>query len=208
MSEKEKKVPEKAEIAPAKKGPVKVDRAIRPRKPTPSTSVLATFDDLLDNFRQSFRESFWTPWDWAIAPYQPYEVEFPVRATYADLVDEGTKFLVRAEAPGIPRDKIDVTVTKDGIEISGETGAEMKEKGKSYVVRERTYSSLYKNLAFPEEVIPEKAECSLKNGILEVSIPKKTPVPIECRLAAPAPVATTSGTTIGANMTPRLPPTV
>ncbi len=157
------------------KVPAKTERAIKPRKATSSTNVLATFDNLLDDFRRNFRESVWSPWEWAIEPYQPYEVEFPVRATYADLIDEGNKFLVRAEAPGIPRDKIDVTVTKDSIEISGETSAEEKEREKHYVVRERSYSSIYKNIAFPEEVIPEKAECSLKYGILEVSIPKKTP---------------------------------
>jgi HSP20 family protein len=81
---------------------------------------------------------------------------------------------VCAEILGIPRDKIDVTVTKDAIEISAETGAE---KEKNFIVRQRSYSSIYKNLAFPEEVIPEKAECTLKDGLLEVSIPKKTPTP-------------------------------
>ena len=165
MSEKEKKVP------------VKAEEVIKPKRRAPSTSVLATFDNLLDDFRRNFRESFWTPWDWAIEPYQPYEVEFPVRAAYADLVDEGNKFLVRAEVPGIPKDKIDVTVTKDRIEISGETGAEKEEKEKNFVVRERSYSSIYKNIAFPEEVIPDKAECKIKDGILEVTIPKKAPTP-------------------------------
>lgn len=178
MSEKEKKAPEKGELIPAKTVPVKAEKSIRPRRRTPSTSVLATFDDLLDDFRRSFRESVWTPWEWAIEPYQPYEVEFPVRPAYSDLIDEGNKFLVRAEVPGIPKDKIDVAVTKDGIEISGETGAEKEEKEKSYVVRERSYSSIFKNMAFPEEVIPEKAECSLKDGVLEVSVPKKMPTPL------------------------------
>lgn len=173
MSEKEKKAPAKTEIVPAKKVPVKAERAIKPRRPT-NTNVLATFDNLLDDFRRNFRENVWNPWEWAI---EPYDVEFPVRAAYADLVDEGKKFLVRAEVPGIPKDKLDVTVTKDGIEISGEAGGEKEEKDKSYVVRERSYSSIFKNIAFPEEVIPEKAECTLKDGLLEVSIPKKTPTP-------------------------------
>ncbi len=151
-------------------------RAIQPRRHEPS-QVLANFDGMLNDFRKRFRESLWTPWEWAIEPYRLYEVEFPVRAAYADLVDEGTKFLVRAEAPGISRDKINVTVSKDGVEISGETSEEKEEKEKSYVVRERNYSSIYKNIAFTEEVIPEKAECSLKDGILEVSVPKKTSTP-------------------------------
>ena len=164
MSEKEKKVP------------VKAEGVIKPKRHAPSTSVLATFDNLLDDFRRNFRESVWTPWEWTIEPYFPYEVEFPVRAAYADLVDEENKFLVRAEVPGIPRDKINVEVSKDGIEISGEAGTEKEEKEKDYVVKERNYSSIYKSLEFPEEVVPEKTECTVKDGILEVSIPKKTPM--------------------------------
>ena len=164
----EKKVPEKVE-----KPIVKAERAIRPRRHVPTSHVLATFDDMLEDFRKRFQESIWTPWEWTITPY----AELPVRETYSDLVDEGNKYVVRAEVPGIPKDKIDVTVTKDGIEISGETGAEKEEKEKKFVVRERSYSSIYKSLSFPEEVVADKASCTIKDGILEVSIPKKTPTP-------------------------------
>jgi len=158
-----------------KKVPVKAERGIRHRSHVPTSHVLATFDDMLEDFRRGFRESIWAPAEWtAIEPFVPV---FPVREAYSDLVDEGNKFLVRAEVPGIPRDKIDVTVTKDAIEISAETGAEKEEKEKNFIVRQRSYSSIYKNLAFPEEVVPEKAECTLKDGLLEVSIPKKTPTP-------------------------------
>ena len=166
MSKEEKKSIEKV--------PVKARRAIKPKRNVPATHVLATFDDMFNDFRRRFQESIWTPWEWAI---EPYTIELPMRAAYSDLIDEGNRFLVRAEVPGIPRDKIDVTVTKDGIEISGETGAEKEEKEKNFVVRERSYSSIYKSMAFPEEVIPEKAECKIKDGILEVNIPKKTPTP-------------------------------
>jgi HSP20 family protein len=173
MSKEEKKVIRKV---PAKVGkvPVQTGQAVSPAKIVPATQVLATFEDMMEDFRRRFQESIWMPWTWAI---EPYNVELPMRVAYSDLVDEGKRFLVRAEVPGIPRDKIDVTVTKDGIEISGETDAEKEEKEKNFVVRERSYSSIYKNLAFPEEVIPEKAECKIKDGILEVTIPKKAPTP-------------------------------
>jgi len=164
-----KKLPAKTE-----RTPTRAEKSIRPSRHVPTSHVLATFDDMLEDFRRRFQESIWTPWDWAM---QPSTVGFPVREAYSDLVDERDKFLVRAEVPGIPSDKIDVTITKHGIEISGETGAEKEGKDKNFVVRERSYSSVYKNLAFPEEVIPEKAECKIKDGVLEVSIPKKKPTP-------------------------------
>ena len=148
-----------------------------PAKQVPAVHVLTTFDDLMDSFRSSFIESIAYPWNWlSVEPVVP---AIPVREATVDLVDEGNRFVVHAELPGVAKDKIDVTLTKDGIEISAETDVEKenKEKNFDFVVRERVYSHVYKQLAFPEEVIPEKAESTFRDGLLEVCIPKKTVAP-------------------------------
>ena len=170
MSQESKKTSEKNAIVPAK-----AHKAIRPRRHVPTTHVLATFDDLLDDFNRRFRESIWEPWEWE--PIEPYTAEFPVREAFADLEDAGSKFVVRAEVPGIPKDKINVNITKNDVEISGETGTEKEEKKKGYVFRERGHSSFYKRIVFPEEVVPEKAESTVKDGVLEVDVPKKKSTP-------------------------------
>ena len=179
MIKEEKKAPvkaiEKAEIAvkptkniPAKHLPVK--RV--PAKHLPAIHVLTTFDDLVEDFRRNFIESVAFPWDWvSVEPYAP------AREATVDLVDEGNRFVVHAELPGVAKDKIDVALTNDGIEISAETDVEKEDKQKNFVVRERVYSHVYKQLSFPEEVIPEKAESTFKDGLLEVCIPKKTVAP-------------------------------
>ena len=174
MTEVEKKVPVKA-IAkagivakPVKKVPNKHISA----KQVPAVHVLTTFDDLMDNFRQNFIESIAFPFEWINV-----EPVVPVREAAVDLVDEENRFVVHAEMPGVAKDKIDVALTKDGIEISAETDVEKEDKSKNFVVRERVYSHIYKQLAFPEEVIPEKAESTFKDGLLEVCIPKKTITP-------------------------------
>ncbi len=179
MIKEEKKAPvkaiEKAEIAvkptkniPAKHLPVK--RV--PAKHVPAVHVLTTFDDLVADFRRNFIESVAFPWDWvSVEPYAP------VREATVDLVDEGNRFVVHAELPGVAKDKIDVALTKEGIEISAETDVEKEDKQKNFVVRERVYSHVYKQLSFPEEVLPEKAESTFKDGLLEVCIPKKTVAP-------------------------------
>jgi HSP20 family protein len=170
----EKKAPVKAI---AKAGvvvkPVKNVPAKRiPVKQVPAVHVLTTFDDLMDNFRKNFIESIAFPFEWI-----SLEPVVPVREATVDLVDEGNKFVVHAEMPGVAKDKIDVALTKDGIEISAETDVEKEDKEKNFVIRERVYSHIYKQLSFPEEVIPEKAESTFKDGLLEVSIPKKTIAP-------------------------------
>ena len=92
-----------------------------------------------------------------------------------DLVDAGKEYHVCAEVPGIPKEKIDVTITKDNIEISGKAEVERKEEEKGFVVQERGYSEIYRQMSFPEEVLPDKAEATLNKGLLEIKIPKKTP---------------------------------
>jgi len=183
MSEEQKKAPVKAitksEIAVksakhvlAKPVTAKVPAKRITAKQVPAVHVLTTFDDLVDNFRKNFIESIAFPFEWTSV-----EPVVPVREATVDLVDEGNKFVVHAEMPGVAKDNIDVALTKDGIEISAETDVETEDAEKNFVVRERVYSHIYKQMSFPEEVIPEKAESTYRNGLLEVSIPKKTIAP-------------------------------
>jgi HSP20 family protein len=160
-------------VKPVKNIPVKSHPAKRvPAKHVPAVHVLTTFDDLVDDFRRNFIESIAFPMDWVSV-----EPVVPVREATVDLVDEGNRFVVHAELPGVAKDKIDVALTNDGIEISAETDFETEDTAKNFVVRERVYSHVYKQLSFPEEVIPEQAESTFKNGLLEVCIPKKTIAP-------------------------------
>lgn len=64
------------------------------------------------------------------------------REACVDLVDMKKEYKVCAEVSGIPKDKIDVTITKDGIEISGKAEVEKQEEDQGYVVRERKYSEV------------------------------------------------------------------
>jgi HSP20 family protein len=173
MVKEEKKAPVKAI---AKEVPVKPLRKVPakhvPAKQVPAVHVLTTFDDLMNDFRRHFIENIAFPWDWVSV-----ESVVPVREATVDLVDEGNRFVVHAELPGVAKDKIDVALTKDSIEISAETDVEKEDKGKNFVVRERLYSHVYKQLSFPEEVIPEKAESTFRDGLLEVGVPKKTIAP-------------------------------
>jgi HSP20 family molecular chaperone IbpA len=174
MSKEEKKAPVKANakaIVPVKLLK-KVPAKSIPAKDVPAVHVLTTFEDLMENFRRNFIESIAFPFEWV-----SLEPVVPVREATVDLVDEGNRFVVHAELPGVAKDKIDVSLTKDGIEISAETDVEREDKEKNFVVRERVYSHVYKQLSFPEEVVPEKAESSFRDGLLEVCVPKKTIAP-------------------------------
>jgi HSP20 family protein len=160
--EEEKKVPvEEAE-----------SRDIESRYPR---DIFRTFDDMWNEFRRDFL----IPRRSRVLRSRPWwrRELFDKREACTDLIDTSEGYKVCAEVPGIPKDKIDITISKNGIEISAKVETERKEEEKGYVVRERGYSEVYKKMSFPEEVIPDKAEATIKNGLLEVSIQKKTPTP-------------------------------
>ncbi len=136
-------------------------------------NITMHFDKLFEEFRRSF--------DDLIKPFLPVvdtfdeELTLPSRYAPIDLIDNGDSYTVTAELPGFSKDTVDVQVTKDGVTIRAERKEEKEEKRKNYLRRERAYSSLQRFIAFPEEVVPAKAEGSMRNGVLELKVPKKEP---------------------------------
>jgi len=101
----------------------------------------------------------------------------PVKAAPLDLIDEGTHYLIHAELPGFSKDDVEVQVDKDLLSIRAKKETAKEDKEKNYLRRERVYSSFERTVSFPEEVSAGKAEGSMKDGILELRIPKKEPKP-------------------------------
>ncbi len=125
----------------------------------------------MDRWFEDLRRSFRTWGPNTIAPAE--EGRLGIREPLVDLVDNGREFLVRAELPGVAKEDVDLDVTPDGLQIRAESKGEREENEKGYYYRERTYSALRRTVPFPAEVLPEGAEASLKDGLLEVRVPKR-----------------------------------
>ncbi len=104
-----------------------------------------------------------------------YSNEMTFRAPPVDVVDEGDKIRVVAEIPGVDKDDLDVRVFEDSVVIRAERKNEKERKDKGYYLKERSYSSYYRTIALPAPVIPEEAEATYRNGVLELVLPKKVP---------------------------------
>ncbi|MGQ0796790.1 MAG: Hsp20/alpha crystallin family protein [Methanobacteriota archaeon] len=129
-------------------------------------------DRWFEEFQEDFENRSWVPaWPWsgtsAIRPRQPL----------TDLVDEGREFVVKAELPGVSKEDLDITVTEDGIELRAEARREKEEREKGFFLKERSYSAFHRALSFPAEVLADEAVASLRDGVLEVRVPKKEPTP-------------------------------
>jgi HSP20 family protein len=178
MSEKKEKVSVKGKEKVSVKAKQKETKGeIAPWHPP---EYMQEMDRWLGDFRRGVDDMFASlesGWGW-VRPRVPWLAMPDVRHARYDLIDAGNEFRVRAEVPGITKEKLDVTVTGRGVEIVGEAKTDIQEEREGFVRRERGYSKIQRSLAFPEEVIPEKAEASLKDGLLEINVPKKIPTQV------------------------------
>ena len=136
--------------------------------------ITGQLDKVFQRFMNEFEDAFrtWTPMRWR--PLFP-----EARVPLCDVVDMGDKYSIVMEVPGIEKEKIDVSVNHDSVEVKAETKSEEEEKGKNYIHRERKHKMLHRHIELPEEVVPSKAEAKMYNGELKIVIPKKSPKPEE-----------------------------
>jgi HSP20 family protein len=132
-------------------------------------------DDLLREMDRMF-EPIRPAWRHRLARSGRPWMGFPsgVRQPPVDIKETADSVIVTAELPGIEKGSVDVQVSEESIEIKGEMKDEETEEGDNYYRRERSYSSIYRELALPAEVVPDKATAKMKDGILEVTVPKVT----------------------------------
>jgi len=89
-------------------------------------------------------------------------------------IEEGEKaYHVTAELPGVKKDDVKVTVKDNVLTINGEKKQKKEEKGKEYHRTERAYGSFQRCFRLPEMVDQENINAEFKDGMLEISIPKK-----------------------------------
>lgn len=145
---------------------------------TNQTTISRGMDTIFDQFKRSF--------DDLLAPFAPFTILSPslnggelVRYPFMDLVDQGEYYTVTAELPGFTKDMVDVQVNKDGLSLRAEKNGEKEQRGKNFLHRERAYSVFFRTIAFPEEVNPTGVEGTMKDGVLELRIPKREPKPEE-----------------------------
>ncbi len=147
-------------------------------KPSKTPIVWNPFN-IMDNFDRIFMEDPWKPfWLQQRRPFIPwYETSYEkdVKITPLDLIDTGEKYKIIAELPGIQKKDLKVNVTDNSISICGETKSDTKKDDEGYLRRERSYSTICRNIRFPEEVNPDKADAKLNDGILEITVNKKKP---------------------------------
>jgi len=89
-----------------------------------------------------------------------------------DVADEGNAYLVTANVPGLNAKNLDVRVSEEGVTIKGAFNEEKEDKKQNYLVRERRSGSFARTIPLPHSD-PDKATAKFKDGVLELTVPKR-----------------------------------
>lgn len=83
---------------------------------------------------------------------------------------------VRVEVPGFSEKELEVSIEPRRLKIAGKREAKKEEKKGKTVYAERCCDQILRIIDLPVEIETDKVSASLKNGILELTLPKSAKV--------------------------------
>lgn len=137
---------------------------------TEPTRTLMPFEDIDRYFENLFPRGWLRPlrWEWPTDVAAPFGGKLPK----VDVVDREKEVLVRAEVPGVEKDKLEISVTETSVTIKGTAHHEEKEEKGEYYRCETTHGEFARTVALPAEVDSEHTKAKYKDGVLEITLPK------------------------------------
>ncbi len=120
-----------------------------------SDVVQSMFDDFLPT-QQIHREHTWTP--------------------RMDISQTKDNFNIIAEIPGLTKKDVKITLKEKQLIISGEKKLDNEEKTDNFLHTERLHGKFERVFNLPNEIITDKVEADVKDGILTIKLPKSEKV--------------------------------
>jgi HSP20 family protein len=122
------------------------------------------FNDLVDDFFKGFL-------------VRPLAVEGGREALprmKVDVTEKNGAYAVTAELPGVKKEDIQITIDGAQVTLTAEVKREKEASQDERVLHtERVYGKISRSFALPQELDESKAEAKYKDGVLELTLPKK-----------------------------------
>ncbi|WP_455201077.1 Hsp20/alpha crystallin family protein [Kaarinaea lacus] len=136
------------------------------------TRTLTPFEEFDRYFENIFPHGWLRPTHWEWPTWAETKAPFGGKLPKVDVIDREKEVLVRAEVPGVEKDKLDISVTENAITIKGTAHHEEKEEKGEYYRCETSHGTFTRTVALPVDVDSEHAKAKYKDGVLEVTVPK------------------------------------
>jgi HSP20 family protein len=120
-------------------------------------------------FEDFFDKRWLRPWS---REWPGFESILEKKGPKVDVVDREHEIFVRAELPGMRKEDIEVSVSDDSLSVKGSSRKEEESEEGDYHRREISSSYVARTVPLPARVRGDEAKATLRDGMLEVTIPK------------------------------------
>lgn len=152
-------------VADQKSGPVERRMQISPFGLVDPFSPMKTMRQMLDTMNRLMDDAFMFP---TSSRRASRDNALAVRTPW-DIMENEEEFKMRFDMPGLSREDVKVSVEDSVLVIKG---GHKKEEKESDSWTARSYSSYDTRLVLPENCELDKLKAELKNGVLNITIPK------------------------------------
>jgi HSP20 family protein len=94
-------------------------------------------------------------------------------APAVDIREQENSYLLSADIPGVARENIEITLEDGVLTLKGERNNETATNGQEYRRRERAQGAFMRQFTLPETVDTQNISATVKDGVLDVVIPKQ-----------------------------------
>lgn len=90
----------------------------------------------------------------------------------ADIYETGDAIVLKVELPGVELDDVELEVNNNVLSLKGERMLKRELKNENYHRMECSHGAFYRTFTLPAVIDKNGVKASLKEGILEITIPK------------------------------------
>jgi len=99
-------------------------------------------------------------------------------APAVDIREQENSYLLSADIPGVDRENIEIMLENGVLTLKGERRGEAAANGQEYRRKERAQGTFMRQFTLPETVDTQNISATVKDGVLDVVIPKQAkPLP-------------------------------
>jgi len=90
-----------------------------------------------------------------------------------DMFQTPTEIVIEAMLAGVKQEDLDISLMQDMVTIKGSRKKTKKVENENYYYSELYWGSFSRSILLPQEVDTDKADATLKHGLLTIKLPKK-----------------------------------
>jgi HSP20 family protein len=122
------------------------------------------FNELVDDFFKGF----------LVRPVAAEGMREALPRMKVDVAEKNGAYAVTAELPGVKKEDIQITIDGTQVTLAAEVKREKEASQDERVLHaERVYGKVSRSFTLPQELDEAKAEAKFKDGVLELTLPKK-----------------------------------